>query len=82
MLPPTNQEIAARLGVHHSLVSRLRSGDRLPGPMLIEKISQEFEIPLATLLRTRNRGCEEFGALFRRRIFQDLPPRSTIHSAA
>lgn len=37
--PVTNQRVADDLGLTHSAVSRIRSGDRLPSLKLVQKIA-------------------------------------------
>lgn len=65
----TNQEFADAIGCHHSMASRLRSGSRLPSIDLMERISQEFQIPITELLSARREGAEEFGRVLRDRVF-------------
>jgi transcriptional regulator with XRE-family HTH domain len=38
----TNQRVAEDLGVTHSAVSRIRSGDRLPSLALVRRISARY----------------------------------------
>lgn len=40
--PVTNERVAELLGVHHSMVSRLRSGERFPSVQLMTKIEEIF----------------------------------------
>lgn len=40
--PMTNERVAELLGVHHSMVSRLRSGERFPSVPLMTKIESIF----------------------------------------
>lgn len=37
--PVTNQRVADDLGVTHSMISRIRSGDRLPSLQLVRRIN-------------------------------------------
>lgn len=46
----TNVEIAERLGLDHSMVSRLRIGDRVGSIDVLSKISTEFNTPLGPLV--------------------------------
>lgn len=46
----TNQEVADRLGLHHSYVSRMRSGQRVASRSVLVSISNEFDIPVVALL--------------------------------
>ncbi len=68
-MPLTNQQFGDRIGCHHSMASRIRSGDRMPGPNLIQRISEEYGIPMKTMMDARNRGEEAMGRLIRARCF-------------
>lgn len=46
----TNAEIASRLGVSHSTVSRMRSGKRIGSPEVLVRISTEFDVPLERVM--------------------------------
>lgn len=46
----TNADVAERLGVSHSAVSRMRTGKRVGSPEVLERISTEFHIPSAEIL--------------------------------
>lgn len=76
MATMTNREFGQRVGIHHSMASRIRNGQRCPGSAVIEKISTEFGIPIQTLVKARNKGAEEFGELIRKRIFKDKPAKA------
>ncbi len=49
----TNSEFGRRTGCHHSMASRIRSGHRLPGIDLLDRISKEFQIDLVDLIAAR-----------------------------
>lgn len=42
----TNAEVAERLGVSHSTVSRMRTGTRVGSPKVLQKIHETYSIPL------------------------------------
>lgn len=42
----TNAEVAEKLGVSHSTVSRMRTGIRVGSPKVLQKISVEYDVPL------------------------------------
>lgn len=44
--PVTNQRVGEDLGVSHSMISRIRSGDRLPSLALVRRISVAFGWPI------------------------------------
>lgn len=71
----TNEQFAQKVGIHHSMASRIRSGDRLPSLPVIDRISKEYGIGMSTLVAARLQGSEAFSALVRRRIFgeRDTP---------
>lgn len=47
----TNVEIAERLGLDHSMISRMRIGDRVGSIDVLSRISTEFDTPLEPLIR-------------------------------
>lgn len=61
----TNQEFGERIGVGHSMASRIRSGQRLPSVAVMKRISEEFDLPLETLVLRHEQGPEAFGKLIR-----------------
>lgn len=42
----TNAEVAEKLGVSHSTVSRMRTGIRVGSPKVLQKIHETYDIPL------------------------------------
>jgi transcriptional regulator with XRE-family HTH domain len=62
----TNMEVAERLGCDHSMVSRMRSGDRSPSIAMLTTISAEYNVSLQTLVRARLDGPEAMVACFER----------------
>lgn len=50
--PVTNQRVADELGVSHSAISRIRSGDRLPSLQLVRVIEAKFGWPVAKQIET------------------------------
>lgn len=47
----TNAEVAERLGVSHSTVSRMRTAKRIGSPEVLQRISIEFKIPLDDVMK-------------------------------
>ena len=47
---PTNAEVARRIGLNHSSVSRMRSGARAASLDVIYRIASEFDVPPGPLL--------------------------------
>lgn len=66
--PISNVEFGAAVGCDHSMASRIRSGHRLPGLDLMTRISEEFGIPMSTLLKARQAGPAEIAKLLARRV--------------
>jgi transcriptional regulator with XRE-family HTH domain len=64
----SNEEFGRRIGVSHSMASRIRSGKRLPGTRVIGKIHREFDIPLEALVAAHDEGREAFGRLIRDQV--------------
>ena len=46
----TNAEVADRLGVSHSTVSRMRTGKRVGSPEVLERIHKEYGVPLGEVM--------------------------------
>lgn len=52
--PMSNQEVATRIGLTHTGVSRLRSGSRVASMGTMLKIHEVFRVPVAKLMDTAN----------------------------
>lgn len=57
----TNREVAEVLGVTHSMISRIRSGDRSPSLDLMTRIAFEFKWPLEDQGNERRLGTYRHG---------------------
>lgn len=66
----SNKEFGRRVGYDHTMVSRLRSGHRLPSVDKMEAISREFGIPWSDLLEAYRQGAPAFGRLLRERVLE------------
>lgn len=75
----TNNEFAEILGYHHSMASRIRSGERLPGVGRLRVLSRRFGISLEELLEAYEAGPATFGELVRLRVFS--PPKAAAPRA-
>jgi len=53
---PTNEEIAQKIGLSHSGVSRIRNGHRLPGIETMQKIQEVYGWSVQTQVDARSRG--------------------------
>lgn len=63
----TNEEFGTKVGCHHSMASRLRSGKRLPGVVLMGRISKAYRIPMDDLMAAHRKGPKAFARLLKTR---------------
>lgn len=65
----SNPRVAADLGISESMVSRIRSGDRLPSIQLVRKIATVYGWPVAEQIEDLDPGryAVAFEDLLRRR---------------
>lgn len=54
----TNTEIAAKLGLAHSTVSRMRTGERVGSVRTLRRLSREFDIPLERVMSAAGQALE------------------------
>lgn len=73
----TNEEFGRRIGVTHSMASRMRNGQRLPSNTVLLKIQSEFDLPLQELVNAHAAGAPEFGRLLRSQVFRPAAPAPT-----
>ena len=52
----TNEQVAKDIGVTHSMVSRIRSGDRHPGYDTMKQIERAYNWTVADQLKARDEG--------------------------
>lgn len=66
----TNQRVAEELGITHSMVSRIRSGDRLPSINLVRQIADKFGWPVSKQIEDLDpkRYADAFEAVLIRRF--------------
>lgn len=64
--PVTNQRVGEDLGVSHSMISRIRSGDRQPSMGLAAEISIQFDWTLDDQAKAMRAG--NYAALFEQRL--------------
>lgn len=62
----TNEQLGNRLGVSHSMASRIRSGQRLPGTRTLGKFAREFDVSLEECHKAYEKGPDAFGKLVQR----------------
>lgn len=65
----TNERVGEDLGISHSMVSRIRSGDRHPSLPVMLKMHEEWdwELPAQALARSLGKYAEEFEAVLVKR---------------
>jgi len=73
MMQPTNEEVAKRLGVTHSLVSRLRGGKRKLSLPVIYGLRDEYGIDPAELVSASETEAAT-GVCIRHRVFGGQAP--------
>jgi len=71
MAQMTNTQFAERTGYHHTSVSRLRNGHRLPSTSQLLRICEEFGLDVEKYLRAHSQGAEAFSALLREEVLGD-----------
>lgn len=64
----TNTQFADRTGYHHTSVSRLRNGQRLPSTKQLVHICDKFGLNLDKYVRAHAEGAEAFSALLREEV--------------
>lgn len=69
----TNDELGRRIGVGHSMASRIRNGKRLPSTGTLHAIHREIGIPLDELLCAHEEGPDAFGVLVRAWLEEPVP---------
>jgi transcriptional regulator with XRE-family HTH domain len=68
MAQMTNTQFATRTGYHHTSVSRLRNGQRLPSTEQLVRICDTFGLDLEKFVRAHAAGAETFSALLREEV--------------
>lgn len=53
---PSNQDIAQSLGVHYTMVSRMRSGQRTPSLSLMKQIATVYGVSMERLVKAKLEG--------------------------
>jgi transcriptional regulator with XRE-family HTH domain len=70
-VPLTNRQLAAKIGLTHSTVSRIRNGERLPSITAMEAIARECGWKVTDQLKSRTEGT--YAADFRSRALGFVP---------
>lgn len=71
--PVTNSQFAAAIGVHFTMASRYRNGQRVPSTKVLQKIAQEYELPIDELVTAATAGGRQFGHYMRIHLFGAEP---------
>jgi transcriptional regulator with XRE-family HTH domain len=72
--PVSNSEFAAAIGCHYTMVSRLRSGDRLPSVGQLAKIIEVYGLDPAEAIAAVNAGKKAFSKYLIDNVFTAGPP--------
>jgi transcriptional regulator with XRE-family HTH domain len=67
--PVTNGEFARAVGVHFTMASRYRNGQRIPSTRVLQKISEEYGLPIDQLVTAATAGGVQFGHYMRFNLF-------------
>jgi transcriptional regulator with XRE-family HTH domain len=74
----TNEEFAERVGVHFTMASRMRNGNRLPSVKTMISISNAFDLKMDDLSDAYAAGPDQFGEFLRENIFDSIPNPSLV----
>ena len=69
----TNGDFAAKVGVHFTMASRYRNGQRVPSAQTALKIAQVYGLDYQEMLEAIGRGRREFGHYIRVNVFGAEP---------
>lgn len=72
----TNEELGKRIGVTHSMASRMRGGNRLPGIDTMQRIRTEFNADWDVMMAKRGEGPAAFAAYLEGLITKDEKGRA------
>jgi transcriptional regulator with XRE-family HTH domain len=65
----TNEKFAAMVGVHFTMVSKIRNGERLPSGRLFGRIVSVFDLDPGEALTAYNQGPVTFGEFVDSAVF-------------
>lgn len=74
MAQMTNTQFAAETDYHHTSVSRLRNGHRLPSTKQLVHICDTFNLNIEKYVRAHAEGAEAFSALLREEVLGEEEP--------
>lgn len=69
-IAPTNQDVAAKIGLTHSGVSRIRTGDRLPSVATMGRIQEQYGWSVQAQVEARGIGI--YAAQFERALIGEF----------
>lgn len=64
----TNVEVGRRIGLHHTSVSRIRKGERVPSLEVMQVIAKQFGWTLDDQAQCKAQGRDDYAAGFERQI--------------
>lgn len=68
----TNEDFAEAVGIHFTMASRLRNGERMPSVKTLSKIIEVYSLDPQEALDHYGKGSKHFSAFLRAKIF-DIP---------
>lgn len=80
----TNTEFAERVGLHHTMASRLRNGERLPSLPTFIRTMRAFELDCDETLEWLDavaKGSEASGAWLRQHVFSPRADAASLPEA-
>lgn len=69
----SNSQFAAKTGYHHTMVSRIRNGHRLPSGGMLALMCSKLELDHKRYLEAYQEGKAVFSALLRSEVFGPKP---------
>lgn len=69
----SNSQFAAKTGYHHTMVSRIRNGHRMPSAGMLALMCSKLELDHKKYLEAYQEGPEVFSALLRDEVFGPRP---------
>lgn len=74
----SNSQFAAKTGYHHTMVSRIRNGHRMPSAGMLALMCSKLELDPKKYLEAYQEGPEVFSALLRDEVFGPKPGEDSI----
>lgn len=72
----SNSQFAEKTGYHHTMVSRIRNGHRMPSGGMLALMCSRLDLDHKKYLEAYQAGPKEFSALLREEVFGPKPGES------